>query len=198
MKRLLTLLSMSMCFLFMVAENASMKITTIDGETTTLNLIDTTIARYIYSEDHTQLIIQVTDGYFIYDEMQEIIRSRNIELWGEGHLWIDQKRWKMPLVRIAYEYNDTTSGNWGYDTRIVRNVDVDFAYGWRFIIPSLVREYNPNIDVTLMNYSEDSDINNSNFMSASASNNFSLGPIGSLRRANKPFDGIITKPITNF
>lgn len=87
MKRLLTLLSMSMCFLFMVAENASMKITTIDGETTTLNLIDTTIARYIYSEDHTQLIIQVTEGYFIYDEMQEIIRSRNIELWGEKGIY---------------------------------------------------------------------------------------------------------------
>lgn len=84
--------------------------------------------------------------------MDEIIRTRKIELWGEGHSWYDQKRWNMPIKRRSYESGNSESGNW--HPNISSEIPVDFANSWRWVIPAMAVSFNPQINLDLMNYTE--------------------------------------------
>lgn len=90
---------------------------------------------------------------------KEIVRTRKIELWGEGHSWYDQKRWNMPMVRSKWVHGDTDSGNWGI--LVEENIPVDFANGWRWVIPAAEVNFNPAIDRGLMNYKDFSHLESS-------------------------------------
>lgn len=49
---------------------------------------------------------------------EEIAKYRRLELWGEGHSWLDCKRWGIPVVRKTFteggNYDASVSGTFGY------------------------------------------------------------------------------------
>lgn len=81
--------------------------------------------------------------------MDEIIRTRRVELWGEGFSWHDYKRWNLPIERKRYDA-DNQQGNWPLDA--VTDVATSHANGWRCVIPKMAVGYNPAIDISLMKY----------------------------------------------
>lgn len=87
------------------------------------------------------------------DLLEEVIKTRRIELWGEGFSWPDFKRWNRDIVRKPWIANDPEngivgSGNWmpdyGKDTPASAN------NGWRMLIPKSEYEYNKAIDRNLL------------------------------------------------
>jgi len=86
------------------------------------------------------------------DIMDEIIRTRRLELWGEGHSWYDRKRWNLPIDRTIYDA-DSKEGNW--PDYVPSHIDTNYANGWRYVLPNAAVRYNPAIDVTLMKYTDD-------------------------------------------
>jgi len=81
--------------------------------------------------------------------MDEIIRTRRVELWGEGFSWSDYKRWNRPIERKRY-YANKQQGNWPLDA--VTEVTTSNANGWRCVIPKMAANNNPAIDISLMKY----------------------------------------------
>jgi predicted small secreted protein len=81
--------------------------------------------------------------------MDEIIRTRRVELWGEGFSWHDYKRWNLPIMRKRYNA-DYKQGNWPLDA--VTDVATSHANGWRCVIPIIAVNCNPAIDISLMKY----------------------------------------------
>lgn len=84
--------------------------------------------------------------------MEEIIRIRKVELWGEGHSWFDMKRWNRPIVRHKYESGNEMSGNWQAEKFGIYEVPTDAYNGWRAVIYDPILEWNPTIDINLLNY----------------------------------------------
>lgn len=84
--------------------------------------------------------------------LQEIQRTRKIELWGEGHSWFDMKRWNLPIRRKIWEAGNSDSGNW--PSTAAPHVATDAANGWRYPIPGIIVNNNPLIDITAMGYKD--------------------------------------------
>lgn len=82
------------------------------------------------------------------DLLEEIIKSRRLELWGEGFSWPDFKRWNRPIVRKAWVENDPTSGNWMPD--YAKETPADANKGWRIMIPRSEVERNKAVDQSLI------------------------------------------------
>ena len=91
--------------------------------------------------------------------LEEIKLCRRIELWGEGQSWSDFKRWNMPIKRNGWipqedwaDYGITmeTAGNWIPEN--AGEIPTTANYGWRLVIPTTETDYNPAIDLTLLNY----------------------------------------------
>lgn len=84
--------------------------------------------------------------------LDEIIRARKIELWGEGHSWFDQKRRNLPIVRRVWTEGDTQSGNW--PTSLAGDFDISRSNRWRYMIPAYYVKDNSRIDVSLLGYDD--------------------------------------------
>ncbi|MDL2243719.1 RagB/SusD family nutrient uptake outer membrane protein [Bacteroidales bacterium OttesenSCG-928-J19] len=71
--------------------------------------------------------------------LEEIILYRRLELWGEGHSWLDCKRWKRNVVRPGIDdggnFHAAISGTWGTD-----------ASFWKWAVPDRERDYNSALD----------------------------------------------------
>lgn len=87
------------------------------------------------------------------DLLEEIRLYRRIELWGEGHSWLDFKRWNKPIHRRVWVENDTTSGNW-VPNEISKDMSVTAANGWRFMIPAYYVKQNSQLDISKMGYED--------------------------------------------
>lgn len=70
------------------------------------------------------------------DLIQEILIQRRIELWGEGHRWLDLKRLNLPLDRTNSNHNATLAV-----TMTVPAGDVK----WQFLFPKIEVDANPFI-----------------------------------------------------
>lgn len=86
------------------------------------------------------------------DVFYRIINARKLELWGEGHSWYDQKRWKMPVKRSHWQENNTSSGNWPKD--IVPDCDIDAGNGWRMGVPVYYMQQNPYMNNDVLGYKD--------------------------------------------
>lgn len=84
--------------------------------------------------------------------LDEIIRTRRVELWGEGHSWTDRKRWNLPIERNIYVLGKIGSGNW--PSRAAQHIAADACNGWRYLLPSPLILHNSAIDVSLMKYDD--------------------------------------------
>ncbi len=84
------------------------------------------------------------------DILSLIRTERRLELWGEGHSWFDQKRWKLPIHRTAYVPGDTNSGNWPAAVRA--DIPVTEGNGWRLAVPSQAVTLNPLLNPESMGY----------------------------------------------
>lgn len=82
------------------------------------------------------------------DLWKEVVKTRRIELWGEGHNWTDFKRWKLPINRRPWVKDDVTSGNW--TDECAGAVPVEENYGWRLKVPAGEFEFNSAIDRSLL------------------------------------------------
>ena len=85
--------------------------------------------------------------------LDDIKLYRRLELWGEGFNWFDFKRWKEPIIRVAWQSGDTNSGNW--PASVAGEYPVELNRGWRYRIPSVEYNYNHAIDQTIVNSNED-------------------------------------------
>ena len=65
---------------------------------------------------------------------EEIAKYRRLELWGEGHSWLDCKRWGIAVVRKSFaeggNYDASVSGTFGYKDGVC---DKTF---WKWSIPT--------------------------------------------------------------
>lgn len=82
------------------------------------------------------------------DLFTEIVKTRRIELWGEGQNWSDFKRWNLPIVRRAWVEGDVTSGNWMAERACT--IDLDANNGWMLTVPQSESDYNPAVDRNLL------------------------------------------------
>lgn len=74
---------------------------------------------------------------------EEIAKYRRLELWGEGHSWLDCKRWGIAVVRKSYaeggNYDASVSGTFGYkDGACVKTF-------WKWSIPTGETDLNGGI-----------------------------------------------------
>lgn len=84
------------------------------------------------------------------DIMAEIQKARKIELWGEGHSWFDQKRWKLPISRKHWIAGDVESGNW--PSAFITYNAVEEGNGWRFPVPAQYLKLNPAVNLSTLGY----------------------------------------------
>lgn len=74
---------------------------------------------------------------------EEIAKYRRLELWGEGHSWLDCKRWGIAVVRKSYSeggnYDASVSGTFGY-----KNGVYDKTF-WKWSIPTGETDLNGGI-----------------------------------------------------
>lgn len=79
--------------------------------------------------------------------LDEIRLQRRMELWGEGFNWYDLKRWNLPMVRNPWKEGDVNSNNIPASyTMEIPAADMR----WRYIIPITEVQYNPAIDISLV------------------------------------------------
>lgn len=84
------------------------------------------------------------------DLFEEIMLSRRIELWGEGHSFTDFKRWNRDIVRRAWVADDPTSGNW--IAEMATTMEASNLPLWTMIVPRAEYDYNSLIDLSLLPY----------------------------------------------
>lgn len=77
---------------------------------------------------------------------EDLKTFRRLELWGEGFNWFDLKRWRVPMIRVAWESGDVNSGNWPSSVTNGGEFPIDMNRGWRWRIPSVEYNYNHAID----------------------------------------------------
>lgn len=74
---------------------------------------------------------------------EEIAKYRRLELWGEGHSWLDCKRWGIPVVRKSFSeggnYDASVSGTFGY-----KNGECIKTF-WKWSIPTGETDLNSGI-----------------------------------------------------
>ncbi len=79
------------------------------------------------------------------DELwQELMMTSRNELWGEGHMWGNAKRWNVPMVRRAWVAGDVTSNN--MPSSIAINKQPSDNFGWVYAIPRSELQFNLGID----------------------------------------------------
>lgn len=74
---------------------------------------------------------------------EEIVKYRRLELWGEGHSWLDCKRWGIAVVRKSFaeggNYDASVSGTFGY-----KNGECVKTF-WKWSIPTGETDLNGDI-----------------------------------------------------
>lgn len=79
------------------------------------------------------------------DLWQEIMLTSRIELWGEGHSWINAKRWNINMDRNVWIAGDTNSNNIAPASLEMHKTPSD-NYGWVYTLPNSELRYNHGID----------------------------------------------------
>ncbi|MDE7160255.1 MAG: RagB/SusD family nutrient uptake outer membrane protein [Muribaculaceae bacterium] len=77
--------------------------------------------------------------------MDEIMFTSRVELWGEGHTWINMKRWNVSAVRRPWVAGDVESNNVPAQFQI--NKSASDNRGWVYTIPRVELDYNHAIRI---------------------------------------------------
>lgn len=79
------------------------------------------------------------------DELwKELMMTSRNELWGEGHMWGNTKRWNIPMERRAWVAGDVESNNMPSSIAIIKQPSDN--YGWVYAIPRSELQFNLGID----------------------------------------------------
>lgn len=82
------------------------------------------------------------------DLLNEIRKTRRIELWGEGFNFTDFKRWNIPAEERAWKNGDITSGN--TPAAYASSHQPSDCNGWRLAIPQSEEDFNPAFNRSLL------------------------------------------------
>lgn len=101
----------------------------------------------------TELMSKRVEGYTCKTSgtalRDEIRNARRAELFMEGQNFTDFKRWNINMERREWKAGDTTSGNVAPGSGVTKEPSDN--KGWCFAIPLSETQYNPAIDLSLLN-----------------------------------------------
>ena len=101
----------------------------------------------------TELMSKRVEGYTCKTSgtalRDEIRNTRRAELFMEGQSFTDYKRWNINLERREWKAGDTKSGNVAPGSGLTKEPSDN--KGWCFAIPLAETQYNPAIDLSLLN-----------------------------------------------
>ncbi|MDE6027384.1 MAG: RagB/SusD family nutrient uptake outer membrane protein, partial [Muribaculaceae bacterium] len=105
-----------------------------------LGLGDQTTAQKCLEELNKNRIPNYTCTLTGNDLVEELRRTRRIELWGEGDAWFSLKRWNVGVERRIWIEGDPTSNNMmpAYEGSYAP----DYNNGWRYEVPARETNYN--------------------------------------------------------
>ncbi len=80
--------------------------------------------------------------------MDEIMLTSRVELWGEGQVWYNYKRWNQDWERRIWVEGDVESNN--IPTKFAGTFPKDKNRNWTYMVPNSETRYNRAIDINLL------------------------------------------------